>query len=403
MAVINEPSSVSDEEFDVVDTSEPVSEVSSPASQPGQFPPHYFPSEHYGRAFDGRQPSRSGPRGAGTSNPRDSLADSYAAATSWISENENDTDKGPSTLERTKSVFQRILGGQDRDLLIAVMGMTGSGKTTFISKVTGRQDLNIGHSLTSCTKDIEVIETKIDGRVVRFVDTPGFSDTNMSDSEVLQLIADYLAAAFKNQMKLSGIIYLHPISDTRMTHHATKNLQMFQKLTGEDNLKNVILATSMWDKVSQAEGLAREQELKNKFWKVLLAYEAKAIRYAGTAESARGIAQMLMANKPFFVQLQNEMGKDNKALRDTAAGQQVMLELAKIKEEHKRELADMEATMRNTAAENKLVVEALKEHYQERLKDLEKTLNDERRLNEQAVKGLTERIKALENRRCVVM
>lgn len=29
--------------------------------------------------------------------------------------------------------------------------MTGSGKTTFISKVTGRTDLQIGHDLTSCT------------------------------------------------------------------------------------------------------------------------------------------------------------------------------------------------------------------------------------------------------------
>ena len=248
-----------------------------------------------------------------------------------------------------------------------------------------------------------MIETQIDGRVVRFVDTPGFSDTNLSDSEVLQLIADYLATAYKNSLKLSGIIYLHPISDTRVTHHATKNLQMFQKLTGEKNLKNVILATSMWDKVSREEGLLREQELKKKFWKLLLLNQAKAVRYAGTTDSALEIARTLMANKPFFVQLQKEMGQDNKALRDTAAGQQVMMDLIKMKEEHKRELEDLEATMRNTAAENKLMFEALKEHYQERLKDLEKTLNDERQLNERAVNSLTERIKALESRKCTVM
>lgn len=248
-----------------------------------------------------------------------------------------------------------------------------------------------------------MFETKIDGRVVRFVDTPGFSDTTLSDSEVLQLIADYLATAYKNDIKLSGIIYLHPISDTRVTQHATKNLQMFQKLTGEKNLKNVMLATSMWDKVSADEGRAREQELKSKFWKVLLAFEAKTVRYAGTPESARSIARAMMANKPFFVQLQREMGKDNKALRDTEAGRQVMMELVKLKEEHKRELADMEAMMRNSAVENKLVVEALKDHYQEKLKDLERTLGDERRLNEEAVQSLTARINALESRPCIVM
>lgn len=35
--------------------------------------------------------------------------------------------------------------------------MTGSGKTTFISKVTGRTDLNIGHSLTSCAFSIRFL------------------------------------------------------------------------------------------------------------------------------------------------------------------------------------------------------------------------------------------------------
>ncbi|GAP88263.2 putative p-loop containing nucleoside triphosphate hydrolase protein [Rosellinia necatrix] len=403
MAVIQAPS-VSDEEFDVVDNLEPVSELSSPADQSHSL--HHLPGDHYGPAFDGGRPlSGSAPRDTGASDNRSSLKDSYLLASHWMGEddrNQSGSSEGEtSTLKYTKSVVQRFWSGQD--LLIAVMGMTGSGKTTFISKVTGRTDLNIGHSLTSCTRDIEVVETKIDGRVVRFVDTPGFSDTNLSDSEVLQLIADYLATAYRNDVKLSGIIYLHPISDTRMTHHATKNLQMFQKLTGENNLKNVILATSMWDKVPIEQGLAREEELKKRFWNVLLALGAKAIRHDGTPESARSIAQTLMANKPFFVRLQKEMGRDNKPLRDTEAGQQVMLELSKLKEEHKRELANMEEMLKSTAAENKLFVDALREQYQERLMELERALSDERRLNEEAVKSLTGRINDLENRWCVVM
>ena len=37
--------------------------------------------------------------------------------------------------------------------------MTGSGKTTFVSKVTGRSDLKIGHSLTSCALPLAVLGT----------------------------------------------------------------------------------------------------------------------------------------------------------------------------------------------------------------------------------------------------
>ncbi|KEY67953.1 hypothetical protein S7711_02161 [Stachybotrys chartarum IBT 7711] len=311
-------------------------------------------------------------------------------------------------LKRDKSIYDRVksyIPWSNKDVVIAVMGMTGSGKTTFISKVTGRSDLKIGHDLTSCTRDIEVIETKIGDTTVRFVDTPGFSDTHLSDTEVLQMIADYLATAYKNDMKLSGIIYLHPISDTRITHHATKNLEMFRKLTGEKNLKNVVLTTSMWDKVSPEEGARREAELKSKFWKVFVALGANVTRYNGSPESARDVAAMLMGNHPFYLQLQEEMGKGNKLLRDTSAGRELMVEIGRMKKEHQREIEDLKATMLQASAEeNKHVVEALKEHYQGKLAELQSTLRDERRMNESTINSLSERIQALESRSaCSVM
>ncbi|KAI1631490.1 P-loop containing nucleoside triphosphate hydrolase protein [Biscogniauxia mediterranea] len=422
MTVVNEPYVVSDDEFDVVETAplQPVSDRSTPEML----------SRHRSRMGSRRQSrispsapySESAPVDSPVQNPvpmlnESSLDNSYTSASSRNpreaeyesqyefqspSQSQSQSGEKGGVLNYTKSMAKRFLG--HGDLLIAVMGMTGSGKTTFISKVTGRSDLAIGHSLTSCTRDIQVIETKIDGRTVRFVDTPGFSDTTLSDSEVLQLIADYLATAYKSEIKLSGIIYLHPISDTRVTHHATKNLQMFQKLTGDTNLKNVLLVTSMWDKVAEPQGLAREQELKDKFWKIMLAYGAKSIRHNGTPKSAERIAQMLMKNEPFYLQLQKEMGENNMTLRDTAAGREVMAEISKMKEEHQREIAEMETMMKNSANENKSVIEALKEHYQTLLSDMEKTLKDERRMNEAAVQSLNERIAALEKKGvCAVM
>ncbi|KUI68652.1 Cell division control protein 11 [Cytospora mali] len=306
-------------------------------------------------------------------------------------------------LKYSKSVYNKFWG-KDAIPLIAIMGMTGSGKTTFISKVTGNTDLKIGHDLTSCTQDIQVVEGKINGQTVRFVDTPGFSDTNLSDTEVLELIADYLAVAYKQKMKLSGIIYLHPITDRRVTHHGIKNLEMFKKLTGEANLKNVILATSMWDRVTEDEGVKREEELMNKFWKLLLAMGAETVRHRGTPESAWHIAYKLVGKKPVYLQLQEEMGKDNKALRDTTAGRQVMVEIEQMKEQHQRELADMENMMKNSAEQNQDLINALKEHYQGMLGEMQKTLRDERRMNEEAVQSLNDRIHALEHKGgCIVM
>ncbi|KAG8166465.1 hypothetical protein KVR01_002154 [Diaporthe batatas] len=224
--------------------------------------------------------------------------------------------------------------------------MTGSGKTTFISKVTGRTDLQIGHDLTSCTREIQVAEAKTDGQTVRLVDTPGFSDTRLSDTEVLQMIADHLAAAHRQEAKLTGIIYLHPISDTRA------------------NLADVTLARTMWDRAGAEEGAHLGPPAGNGCLD-----GPGSPREVVAAAVARGTA-------PFYLQLQEE----------TAAGREVALELApRLREEHHRELAEVEGVVRSSAEQGGAVVEAVRSHYRGRMGELERTLPNERRLNEDAV------------------
>ena len=48
--------------------------------------------------------------------------------------------------------------------------------------------------LEPCTADVQLSdEFNLDGRRVILIDTPGFDDTSMSDTEVLQIIAAFLA------------------------------------------------------------------------------------------------------------------------------------------------------------------------------------------------------------------
>jgi putative ribosome biogenesis GTPase RsgA len=37
----------------------------------------------------------------------------------------------------------------NNDVVVAVMGVTGVGKSTFIKTITGRDDIAVGHSLIS--------------------------------------------------------------------------------------------------------------------------------------------------------------------------------------------------------------------------------------------------------------
>jgi len=55
-------------------------------------------------------------------------------------------------------------------------------------------NLRIGRNLKSCTAEVQLADEFIlDGQPVILIDTPGFDDTNKSDTDILKLIAAFLA------------------------------------------------------------------------------------------------------------------------------------------------------------------------------------------------------------------
>jgi hypothetical protein len=64
----------------------------------------------------------------------------------------------------------------------------------FIHTATGGGGL-VGHELESCTTEISITKFQCPERSdldILFVDTPGFDDTNKSDVEILDMIAEWL-------------------------------------------------------------------------------------------------------------------------------------------------------------------------------------------------------------------
>ena len=102
---------------------------------------------------------------------------------------------------------------------------------------------------------MEVVPCSLgEGEVIYLVDTPGFDDSERSDTEILLEITAWLSEAHKEKLKLSGIIYLHRIPDLRVGGAAVANLQMFRGLCGDSNLESVVLATTMWDQTDKEKG-----------------------------------------------------------------------------------------------------------------------------------------------------
>ncbi|KAL4255627.1 hypothetical protein AB1N83_011959 [Pleurotus pulmonarius] len=139
--------------------------------------------------------------------------------------------------------------------VIAVIGPTGAGKSTFINyanRNASKQD--IGHSLESFTSKVQPIKIKMGTDQIVLVDTPGFDDTNMSDTRVLNMVAEWLRETYNNQMKLAGIIYMHRISDNRMT---------------ETSGQCRSLQDSSWSKSRSARGIQEEHSFLRRLWLII--------------------------------------------------------------------------------------------------------------------------------------
>ncbi|KAF8972202.1 P-loop containing nucleoside triphosphate hydrolase protein [Flammula alnicola] len=186
------------------------------------------------------------------------------------------------------------------DISIAVMGATGSGKTTFVNLASG-SDFATGPGLQSCTSAIQMTQQfELDGRSVSLIDSPGFDDTTRSDVDILRMIAEYLAKAYKDGKKLSGVIYVHRISDFRMSGISQRNFKMFRELCGEKTLVNVTeLAT---------------QEI---FFKPTLDKGAKMLRHDATRDSANGVLRYILGNHPLPLQIQREIVDQAKDISET--------------------------------------------------------------------------------------
>ncbi|KAF8896189.1 P-loop containing nucleoside triphosphate hydrolase protein [Infundibulicybe gibba] len=248
----------------------------------------------------------------------------------------------------------------DNTITIAVMGATGSGKTTFINLASGQSDLEVGPGLQSCTNNIQATKPfKLDGREVVMIDTPGFDDTTKTDTEVLRMIALYLettVSSYKAGKKLSGVLYLHSISDRRMGGTSTRNFKMFRELCGTEALKNVVILTTMWEGVDINAGEAREMELGTTdiFFKPALDEGAQMLRHAAqTARSAHSVLRYLIKNHPLPLQIQRELVDQKKELSKTAAGSELERGLMKQAERYKKDLEEARREMKEARAKEK--------------------------------------------------
>ena len=135
-------------------------------------------------------------------------------------------------------------------------------------------------------------------------------------------------------MKVTGILYLHEISQARMFGTARKNLEMFRKLCGDEALGNVVLGTTMWGDVSLEKGQQHEQQLRSTYWEEMLQQGSVIMRVHGDSASAWEIVNhILESSRVEFVRIQEVLLELQKVIPDTDAGRTLRYTLEELREQ----------------------------------------------------------------------
>lgn len=124
---------------------------------------------------------------------------------------------------------------------------------------------------------------------------------------------------------------------------------MFKKLCGQNALQNVVLVTTMWEKVKQDEGQQRLDELKSNpdFWGWMIRNGSQVFRHTDNKKSAINILDVFAAENStkseVILDIQTEMVVDSMSLNETSAGAVLQSSLVEQKSKASEELEDIQA------------------------------------------------------------
>lgn len=189
---------------------------------------------------------------------------------------------------------------------------------------------------------------------IYLIDTPSFDDSIPSDAEVLMTIATYFSAMYQSERRLDGIVYISPITDTRISRTAIRNLDIFSKLVGDEALSKVVLVTSKWDAmVDPSVAEDNEKALRERFWKPLIDKGSKVCRLDLRRLMALHVLDVLLPGveaQEKVLQIQREIVDDMKTLDQTEAGRQLSKAILKMEEDSRHKLDNLKSELDDAIA-----------------------------------------------------
>ena len=155
-----------------------------------------------------------------------------------------------------------------------------------------------------------------------------------------------------------------------------KNLRMFEKLCGKNAFGNIILTTTMWDKIEETTGQERERELRGLYWKSMIRLGSTTVRYRNTKDSAWEILDKVLqsGHNRHAVLLQKEMVEMERQLSETDAGRTLYTALESLVKRRQDALDEIRAAFGEQ--KDKEILKQMWGEYNELQRQLDITIAD---------------------------
>ena len=173
--------------------------------------------------------------------------------------------------------------------------------------------------LASATQEVRAYPYSWKGRTYELIDTPGFDDTHVSDTDVLRKILTWMKKSYEAGHRIHGLVYLHRISDIRMQGSAQRNFHIFKHICGEQCLGNVVLATTFWDITDEKTARERETALTRPggFWGDMIQKGSRAHRLNRSRDAYMELLESFATKAHVVPQAQEELVMQSKSISRT--------------------------------------------------------------------------------------